>query len=300
MRSDIFEVGLAVVAVGSFASAVVIFVGSLATAQGAGADSRAGAAQSNEPPLVLHEIDHLQGIDLQDEAGKDLGDVKDVILDSSDGSIEYAVIGTGGVLGVAEAKRLIPWSALRVNPKDADDPHKLVARTTLTEAQIEAAPKFEKEKTIDSELERRVRDAAGSTEGSAREVQAVLVCAADIEKAHVRGASDEDLGEIEKLMVDPKASYVAYLVFASGGALGVGEKHFALPWAVLDISHSGDKVVVRAPALTKDRLSNAPEYDAKDKERMYRRDWVAQVSRHFGVEPYWSQTRPASAPRAAK
>ena len=296
MRSDIFEVGLAVVAVGSFASAVVIFVGSLATAQGTGRDSRSPAATGTEQPVVLHEVSHLQGIDLQSDGGKDLGDLKDVILDARTGNLEYAVIGTGGVLGVAEAKRLVPWSALKINPKDADDPHKLVARTTLTEAQIEAAPKFEKEKRIDAELERRVRDAAGTKDSGEREAQSFLVCASEVEKAHVRGANDQDLGEIEKLVVDPKTSFVAYTVFASGGALGVGEKHFALPWGVLDLSRTDDKVVVRAPALTKERLAKAPEFDGKDKERMYRRDWVAELARFYEVEPYWSRTRPASAP----
>lgn len=295
MRSDIFEVGLAVVAVGSFASAVVIFVGSLATAQGAAKDSK--GAVSSEQQVVLHEIDHIQGIDLQSEGGKDLGDVKDVVLDSTDGSIEYAIIGTGGVLGVAESKRLVPWSALKINPKDPDDPHKLVARTSLTEAQIEAAPQFEKDKHINADFERRIHDAAGVREGEMRDVKALLVCASDIESAKVRGASDDDLGEIEKVLVDPKANYVGYVVFASGGTLGLGEKHFALPWQVLDLSADGEgKIAVRAPTLTKERLANAPEFDAKDKERMFRRDWVSQVARHYEVEPYWSQTRPASAP----
>jgi sporulation protein YlmC with PRC-barrel domain len=245
--------------------------------------------------VVLHEIDHIQGIDLVDAKGEKLGKIDDVVLDTSDGSIDYAVLVTGSVVGVGGTKRLVPWSSLRLAAKDADDPHDLRATTHLTQQQIEAAPEFDKDKRLDAVGEKRIREAAGERATDERDPGTHLVCGNDVEKAMVKGGGDVELGEIEKVMLDPKDNCVGYVVFAHGGALGIGEKHFAIPWNKLNMSYDGEnKLRVSAPALTKDKLSKAPEYDAKNAKRMGHRDYVAEVCRYYEVEPYWSQTRPAS------
>ncbi len=245
--------------------------------------------------VTLHEIDHIQGIELVDAKGEKLGKIDDVVLDTSDGSVDYAVLASGGLAGVGETKRLVPWSSLRVAPKDGDDPHALRASTQLTQQQIETAPEFDKDKRLDAATEKRIREAAGAMAAEERESGAKLVCGNDVEKAHVKGSGGVDLGEIEKVMLDPNANFVGYVVFAHGGALGIGEKHFAIPWEKLDMSY-GEKneLRVNAPALTAEKLSKAPEYDSKNAERMCRRDYVAEVCRYYEVEPYWSQTRAAS------
>lgn len=239
--------------------------------------------------VILHEIDHIQGVDVSDASGKKLGSIEDVVLDSSDGSVDYAVIN---VSGLGKGERLIPWSSLKVTAKSPDDPHKLMASTTLTEQQLEAAPEFAKDVRLDNAFEKRIVEAAGTKATvEARAADAPLVCGRDIEKANVKGSGDVNLGEIEKVMLDPAANYVGYVVFAHGGAVGIGEKHFAAPWEKLDISYDNDnKVKVQAPTLTEDMVEKAPEYDPKD-IGMCCKEFVQRVSDHYECQPYWSRTR---------
>jgi sporulation protein YlmC with PRC-barrel domain len=285
MRSNLFNV-----------CAALLTVGSLAVAQDPKKEpekrdperkEHATAGKSTE--VILHEIDHIQGVDVSDAAGKKLGSIEDVVLDASDGSIDYAVIN---VSGIGKGERLVPWSSLKVTAKSPDDPHKLMASTTLTEQQLEAAPAFEKDVRFDNAFEKRIVEAAGTKATvEARAADAPLVCGRDIEKANVKGSGDVNLGEIEKVMLDPAANYVGYVVFAHGGAVGIGEKHFAVPWEKLDITYDEDnKVKVQAPTLTEDMVEKAPEYDEKDLG-MCSRDYVTRMSEYYDCEPYWSRSR---------
>lgn len=55
----------------------------------------------------------LLGQDLENAQGDGLGEVKDLLIDREDGKIAFAVIETGGFLGVGEETRAVPFSALR-------------------------------------------------------------------------------------------------------------------------------------------------------------------------------------------
>jgi len=51
----------------------------------------------------------------------------------------------------------------------------------------------------------------------------------------VKSPRGEHLGTIQEMMIDLNTGHVAYAVLAVGGFLGLGAKHFALPWAALAI-----------------------------------------------------------------
>jgi sporulation protein YlmC with PRC-barrel domain len=56
----------------------------------------------------------LIGDAIVNPAGEKLGDLKDIMLDTARGEIVYAVLASGGVLGVGEKLFAVPWSALRI------------------------------------------------------------------------------------------------------------------------------------------------------------------------------------------
>ena len=45
-----------------------------------------------------------------------LGEIEDFMIDMRAGSIAYVHLGTGGILGVGERLRAVPWTAMRVEP----------------------------------------------------------------------------------------------------------------------------------------------------------------------------------------
>jgi sporulation protein YlmC with PRC-barrel domain len=56
----------------------------------------------------------LIGDAIVNPAGEKLGDLKDIVFDTARGEIVYAVMASGGVLGVGEKLFAVPWDALRV------------------------------------------------------------------------------------------------------------------------------------------------------------------------------------------
>ena len=60
----------------------------------------------------------------------------------------------------------------------------------------------------------------------------------------------ETLGTVADLMFDLDNGRVSYAVMTSGGFLGLGEKHFAIPWGVLEIDRERRCLVLDADAAT--------------------------------------------------
>ena len=104
--------------------------------------------------------------------------------------------------------------------------------------------------------------------------------------AKVINTAREDLGTIEDIVIDARDNRVAYAILSFGGLLGLGDKHFAIPWEALSFDAS-EKIAVLS--IDKDRLSNAPGFDKNNWPDMANSDWGTEVHKHFGYKPYWEQ-----------
>jgi len=51
------------------------------------------------------------GKDVHNAAGKDIGDIKDVVLDGNANTVSYAVVSYGGFMGMGDKLFAIPWNA---------------------------------------------------------------------------------------------------------------------------------------------------------------------------------------------
>jgi sporulation protein YlmC with PRC-barrel domain len=58
----------------------------------------------------------LLGLKVRNPQREELGDIEDVLIDVREGHIAYLILGTGGVLGIGETIRAVPWKAIRVEP----------------------------------------------------------------------------------------------------------------------------------------------------------------------------------------
>ncbi len=104
--------------------------------------------------------------------------------------------------------------------------------------------------------------------------------------AKVINSGGEDLGKIEDLVIDTRNNRVAYAILSFGGLLGVGDKHFAIPWEALAFDLS-EKVAVLN--VDKDRLSNAPGFDKDSWPDMGDTRWGTTLHQHYGYKPYWEE-----------
>jgi sporulation protein YlmC with PRC-barrel domain len=81
----------------------------------------------------------LIGDDVRNVAGDDLGEVTDIMLDLETGNIAYAVIDTGGFLGLGGKLFAVPWSAMSL---DTDSREFVI---DIDKAALEDAPGFDKD-----------------------------------------------------------------------------------------------------------------------------------------------------------
>jgi len=66
-------------------------------------------------PTTRHRVIKLEpviGNTVQNLAGDDLGNIEEIMLDYSSGTIAYAVLSFGGFLGMGDKLFAVPWSAL--------------------------------------------------------------------------------------------------------------------------------------------------------------------------------------------
>ena len=59
-----------------------------------------------------HRVSKIIGTDVVNPKGEKIGDVEDIVLDAK-GNVAYAVVSTGGFLGVGDKMHAVPWSAIR-------------------------------------------------------------------------------------------------------------------------------------------------------------------------------------------
>jgi sporulation protein YlmC with PRC-barrel domain len=96
--------------------------------------------------------------------------------------------------------------------------------------------------------------------------------------------NDEALGDIKEMVIDPGTGKVAYAVVAFGGFMGLGQKLVAIPLAAFSYNMSKNEYVLDVP---KDRLKEAPSFDAAHWPSMADEKWNRDQHSYYGRIPYW-------------
>jgi sporulation protein YlmC with PRC-barrel domain len=60
----------------------------------------------------LISAEKVQGTDIYNRRGDNLGEVENVMIDKLSGKVAYAVVTFGGFLGIGAERRALPWSVL--------------------------------------------------------------------------------------------------------------------------------------------------------------------------------------------
>jgi len=109
--------------------------------------------------------------------------------------------------------------------------------------------------------------------------------------ADVQNPQGQNLGDIKDIVIDRTSGRMAYAVVSFGGFLGMGEKLFAVPWGAFSQKADKDTFVLD---VDKERLKNAPGFDAHNWPQMASREWVTSLYSYYNVPPYWVATPGAS------
>ncbi len=110
-----------------------------------------------------------------------------------------------------------------------------------------------------------------------------LISSDKVQGTEVYRPNGEHIGHIERLMIDKRAGTVAYAVMAFGGFLGLGEKHYPLPWSLLTYNPSLGGYEIN---VADEQLRGAPTLDAHE-EDWTSRDRDRAIHDYYDVPGYW-------------
>ncbi len=109
------------------------------TRPAATADGQVSGKAAQEDWQRIYRVSKIIGSDVRNLQGEKVGDIKDVVLDRQ-GMVSYAVVSTGGFLGMGNRMHAVPWSALRSVPgRD----HRVL---DIDKERLKQAPSFEPDK----------------------------------------------------------------------------------------------------------------------------------------------------------
>lgn len=112
-----------------------------------------------------------------------------------------------------------------------------------------------------------------------------LIGSDKVEGTSVRRPNGDNIGEIERIMIDKRSGKVAFAVMSFGGFLGIGEDYYPIPWSSLTYNPSIDAYELD---ISEERLTGAPKYAAGTDYDYSREGGGKRVFDYYGTQPYWT------------
>ena len=98
-----------------------------------------GSATADGPGPDVMAAATLDGNKVLSSDGEDIGKIKDIMLDVGSGRVAYAVLSSGGFLGIGDKLLAIPWHALTL------DTGRKCFVLNMTAERVKNAPGFDKD-----------------------------------------------------------------------------------------------------------------------------------------------------------
>jgi PRC-barrel domain protein len=92
------------------------------------------------------------------------------------------------------------------------------------------------------------------------------------------------IGTIQRVMIDKLSGKVAYAVLTFGGFLGLGQRHYPVPWAVLTYDPKWEAYVTD---ITAEQVRNAPSYEEDENFDWGDRKRETELHRLYRTPTYW-------------
>jgi len=94
---------------------------------------------------VIFRASALIGMNVQNSAEKELGEIHDITINGRTGKVEYAAISFGGFAGVGDKLFAVPWESMQLKQVGEPEDDKWVAVMNVTKETLEASEGFNKE-----------------------------------------------------------------------------------------------------------------------------------------------------------
>lgn len=192
------------------------------------------------------ESSELEGLRVESQDGERIGTIDSLAVDLESGEVSYAVVSTGGVLGIGGELKVVPVELVEIGHSEGIVRDRDIVRLRVEESQWSEAPSFDRSDIAALCEEARAREvyeffgldweerlaarflddvnvrlrSDDPTQQSLAEAEAteVLECRLLLTRAlgdlAIEGPQQEELGQIDNLVVDLASGRVQYIVIA--------------------------------------------------------------------------------------
>lgn len=202
-----------------------------------GTDMKAHAAVQVASDRVSERgLDKFLGKEIRGVNGEQVGTVEDFILDAKSGKVAFAVVASGGVAGIGETLRVVPYRAIKLaandegftTPVEQSQWNKMPAldKGDFEEGRINLTAEQQRELSAnygasDADVTAGVESTTETVRETSRQGDFAgrMVRATDLQGKTVR-ANNQELGEIEDIIIDFQRGTASALIDAESEFTG--------------------------------------------------------------------------------
>jgi sporulation protein YlmC with PRC-barrel domain len=245
-----------------------------------GEDTTKASPASAETKRQAHRnmrASRLIGTSVRNLDGRNVGQIGDLVVDMTSGTVRYAVLRFDP--GILEGERLfaVPTDRLRM-AADRDDVVFDIKESRLQKAAIERAD-WDRVGPIDTEWIGRIDDLWGVMQPSGG---MLAHRASDLIGQDVNDRGGKEIGEIDDLVVDMGSRKVRYAVFEYDPGATTLARTYALPLHALR-SRAGDGELVLE--MDRAKLETMKPFTRSRYANLNDPSWMADLERALGLAP---------------
>lgn len=101
----------------------------------------------------------------------------------------------------------------------------------------------------------------------------------------IKDGEGKKLGEVKDMMVDTATGQIIYVIlFVEAGFLGKQNKFFAVPWQAFQFDDQKNVMILDT---AHEKLRNSPGIDEGEWPTAPQKEFINDVFRHYGYDPYY-------------
>jgi sporulation protein YlmC with PRC-barrel domain len=249
--------------------------------------------------------DAITGVNVKDQQGENVGSINRLIVDRQSGEIAHVIVSSGGFLGIGRDYVQLSWDQVNLVHEDGNIVAR-VNRATIDAAPTVDRDRFDQAwdrgrtdtgvgttgTARDADRDRATgvgttgvdRETGVGTTGAARPGErdtaqargtaqtaagANLIAEDRLTGSQVRDAQRNDIGRVERLMINPQDGRVGYMVVGMGGFLGVGRDYVLVPFDNVQVNMEDRDLYVM---LDRQVIDAAPRVWTDDRDGILDRD----------------------------
>lgn len=175
--------------------------------------------------VTKHESDrsagHLSGAELHARDGSTIGRIKDFLIDTHTGRIQYAVVSTGGFIGIGDKLHLVPFAMLQ-EPAGNHGFTASITKDELDQSPVVNDDEYKHDRVaVDSPEAQQIvsafPSAVGNTNAGGAQSVATLVRATKFDGRDL-DASGGKVGRVKGVVIDRGATHAMVLVAPQHGS----------------------------------------------------------------------------------